>query len=155
MSVTPAFCATKKEVIGAVKKVMSCLPLDGAGTVKSLLLMFIGIAIGSVFEVEAIFGEDIGRATASAGSCGMVSTTIQSSQDRGQGDGVPKAGGQQAAADSRRSRTCVCANTQTGGWHMQGEKDELTSCRGTVLSAWHKPPVRRQGGRARLLGKGK
>ena len=29
----------------------------------------------------------------------------------GQGDGVPKAGPQQAAADSRGSRTCVCANT--------------------------------------------
>ena len=29
----------------------------------------------------------------------------------GQGDGVPKAGLQQAAADSRGSRTCVCANT--------------------------------------------
>ena len=23
------------------------------------------------------------------------------------------------------------------GWHTQGEKDELTSCRGTVWSAWH------------------
>ena len=30
----------------------------------------------------------------------------------GQGDGVPKAGVQQAAADSRGSQTCVCANTQ-------------------------------------------
>ena len=30
----------------------------------------------------------------------------------GQEDGVPKAGLQQAAADSRGSRTCVCANTQ-------------------------------------------
>ena len=29
----------------------------------------------------------------------------------GQGDGVPKAGRQQAAADSRGSRTCVCAST--------------------------------------------
>ena len=29
----------------------------------------------------------------------------------GQGDGVPKAGVQQAAADSRGSRTCMCANT--------------------------------------------
>ena len=33
---------------------------------------------------------------------------------------------------------------------MQGEKDELTSCRGTVQSAWQKPPVRRKGGRAGL-----
>ena len=30
------------------------------------------------------------------------------------------------------------------------EKDELTSCRGTVQSAWQKPPVRRKGGRAGL-----
>ena len=29
----------------------------------------------------------------------------------GQGDGVPKACPKQAAADSRRSRTCVCAST--------------------------------------------
>ena len=33
---------------------------------------------------------------------------------------------------------------------MQGGKDELTSCRGTVWSAWQKPPVRRKGGRAGL-----
>ena len=32
----------------------------------------------------------------------------------GQGDGVPKACLQQAAADSQGSRTCVCANTQPG-----------------------------------------
>ena len=39
-----------------------------------------------------------------------------------QGDGVPKAGVQQAAADSRGSRTCVCANTQPGGVaHAGGE----------------------------------
>ena len=30
---------------------------------------------------------------------------------RGQGDGVPKAGQEQAAADSRGSQTCVCAIT--------------------------------------------
>ena len=36
------------------------------------------------------------------------------------------------------------------GWHTQGGKDELTSCRGTVQSAWQKPPVRRKGGRAWL-----
>ena len=40
----------------------------------------------------------------------------------GQGDGVPKAGLQQAAADSQGSRTCVCANTQPGpGAHAGGE----------------------------------
>ena len=33
----------------------------------------------------------------------------------GQGDGVPKAGLQQAAADSRGSRTCVCASTLSYG----------------------------------------
>ena len=33
----------------------------------------------------------------------------------------------QAAADSRGSRTGVCANTfSLWGWHTQGEKDELT-----------------------------
>ena len=38
----------------------------------------------------------------------------------------------QAAADSRGSRTCVCASTLLiiGGWHTQGGKDELTSCCG-------------------------
>ena len=35
-------------------------------------------------------------------------------QGRGQGDGVPKAGVQQAAADSRGSRNCVCAITFMG-----------------------------------------
>ena len=38
---------------------------------------------------------------------------------------------------------------------MQGGKDELTSCRGTVKSAWQKPPVSRKVGRARLPAKGK
>ena len=38
----------------------------------------------------------------------------------------------QGDADSRGSRTCVCASTYLGGWHAQGGKDELTSCRGTV-----------------------
>ena len=40
----------------------------------------------------------------------------------GQGDGVPKAGLQQAAADSQGSRTCVCANTQPGGVAHAGEE---------------------------------
>ena len=39
----------------------------------------------------------------------------------GQGDGVPKAGLQQAAADSQGSRTCVCANTQPGEVAHAGE----------------------------------
>ena len=36
------------------------------------------------------------------------------------------------------------------GWHTQGRKDELTSFRGTVKSAWQKHPVRRKGGRTGL-----
>ena len=36
------------------------------------------------------------------------------------------------------------------GWHMQGGKGELTSCRCTVQSAWQKPPVKRKGGRIGL-----
>ena len=50
----------------------------------------------------------------------------------GQADGVPKAGRQQAAADSRGSEPACVRAPLEGGWHMQGEKDELTSCRGTV-----------------------
>ena len=63
---------------------------------------------------------------------------IQNHPDRhalhqdGQGDGVPKAGLEQAAADSRGSQTCVCASTFEHGVAHAGEKDELTSCRGTV-----------------------
>ena len=55
-------------------------------------------------------------------------------EDDGQGDGVPKACRQQAAADSRGSRTCVCASTLliVRGGTRRGRKDELTSCRGTV-----------------------
>ena len=54
----------------------------------------------------------------------------------GQGDGVPKAGLQQAAADSRGSRTCVeCYHPRYRGGSAGG-KDELTSCRGAVKSAW-------------------
>ena len=37
-----------------------------------------------------------------------------------------------------------------GRWGPQGRKHELTSCRGTVQSAWQKLPVRRKGGRAVL-----
>ena len=58
--------------------------------------------------------------------------------------------------DNRRRRTRegpepACVQTPLRReWHTQGEKDELTSCRGTLQSAWHKPPVRRKGGRAGL-----
>ena len=51
---------------------------------------------------------------------------------QGQGDGVPKAGVQQAAADSRGSPNLRVCKHLSAGWHTQGEKDELTSCRGTV-----------------------
>ena len=60
-------------------------------------------------------------------------------------------------ATDRRRRTrkgpepaCVRAPFGTWAWHLQGRKDESTSCRGTVLSAWQKPPARRKGGRAGL-----
>ena len=58
---------------------------------------------------------------------------------------------------NRRRRTregpepaCVQTPFHSGMWHMQGEKVELTSCRGTAQSAWQKPPERRKGGRAGL-----
>ena len=61
---------------------------------------------------------------------------------RGQGDGIPKACAEQAAADSQ-----VRATPQSKVFaHTQGEKDELTSCRGTVQSA---PPLSRKGWAAR------
>ena len=49
----------------------------------------------------------------------------------GQGDGVPKACPEQAAADSRVPNLRVCKHFPRE-WHTQGEKDELTSCLGTV-----------------------
>ena len=52
---------------------------------------------------------------------------------------------------AREGREPACVQTPlVHGWHTQGWKDELTSCRGTVLSAWQKPPVRRKGGSAGL-----
>ena len=72
-------------------------------------------------------------------------------QGRGQGDGVPKAGVQQAAADSRGSRTCVCANTfmlrggtRRGGWMNEHPAVVPSSRRGK------NPPLGRKGGRAGL-----
>ena len=60
-------------------------------------------------------------------------------------------------ASNRRRRTrkgpepaCVLSPLWALGWHTQVRKDELTSCRGTVKSAWQKPPVRRKGGGAGL-----
>ena len=76
-------------------------------------------------------------------------------EDGGQGMGSPK----QVRNRRRRTRegpenACVQTPLQSG-WHTQEEKDELTSCRGSVQSAWQKPPVRREGGRAGLPKKGK
>ena len=64
--------------------------------------------------------------------------TLPRNHEDGQGDGVPKAGPQQAAADPR-VRTCVCASTFLLGWHTHGTKGESTSCRGTFWSAWQVP----------------
>ena len=65
-------------------------------------------------------------------------------------------------ANNRRRRTrkgpepaCVQTPLSTSGWHMQGGKDELTSCRGYRLVGVAIPPVRRKGGRAGLPKKAK
>ena len=60
----------------------------------------------------------------------------------GQEDGVPKTCSQQAAADPRGSRTCVCANTIGSRVAPAGEEGRIT-----VQSAWQVPPVRRKEGR--------
>ena len=63
----------------------------------------------------------------------------ESGEGRGQGDGVPKECLEQAAADSRGSRTCVCASTYQGGWHETAECTvRPTSRAGKVL----RPPIR-------------
>ena len=74
-------------------------------------------------------------------------------EEDGQGDGSPR----QVFNRRRRTREgLACVQTpKRRWWHMQGRKDELTSCRGTVQSAWQKPPVRCKGGRAGLPKKGK
>ena len=74
---------------------------------------------------------------------------------------VARGMGSRRHAVNRRRRTRegpepACVQTPLSfGWHMQGEKDESTSCRGTVQSARQKPPVSRKGGRAGLPKKGK
>ena len=70
-------------------------------------------------------------------------------RDDGEGDGVPKAGRQQAAADSRGSRTCVCANTFGRGVAHAGEEGRIN------VLPWYRlvgvaKTSRRKGGRARL-----
>ena len=44
----------------------------------------------------------------------------------------------------------MCASTSALRVAHAGSEDELTSCRGTVWSAWREPPVRRKGGTAGL-----
>ena len=76
----------------------------------------------------------------------VVSDTTEMSMAGGLA--VPKACAQQAAADPRGSRACVCAITlYLLGWHKQERKCELTSCSATVWSSWQIPPVRRKEGR--------
>ena len=68
----------------------------------------------------------------------------------GQGDGVPKACQQQAAADPRRSRTCVCVNTLLvcGVAHAgEGRINVLPWYRLVGVAI---PPVSRKGGRTGL-----
>ena len=108
----------------------------------------------SSFEIscsESSGGQGMGKNWRKISAWNLTKVKSEKQVIDGQGDGVPKACWLQAAADSRGSLTCVCASTfSLVGWHTQGEKDEWTSCRGTVQSAWQKPPVRRKGGRAGL-----
>ena len=47
----------------------------------------------------------------------------------------------------------MCASTYQGGWHTQGEKDELTSCRGLVGVAKTSSETQRRKSRAARKGK--
>ena len=62
-------------------------------------------------------------------------------------EGMPLTGGGGLA---RVPNLRVCEHLLDSGVAHAGKKDESTSCRGTVWSAWQKPPVRRKGGRAGL-----
>ena len=75
---------------------------------------------------------------------------VKEQTDVARGMGSPRRASNRRRRTHEGPRTCVCANTLSVGWHTQGGKGELTSCRGTVLSAWQKPPVSHQGGRAGL-----
>ena len=84
-----------------------------------------------------------------------ISMDQETCQD-GQEDGVSKACPKQAAADSRGSRTCVCANTfYLWVWHTQGREGWINILPWYRLVGVAIPPVRRKGGRARLPKKGK
>ena len=73
----------------------------------------------------------------------------------GQGDGVPKAGQQQAAADPRGPRTCVCANTFNPLVAHAGREGRINVLPWYRLVGVAIPPVGRKGGRAGLPQKGK
>ena len=99
--------------------------------------------------------QEVRRLTANGEVQTNEEATVYVRELDGQEDGVPKACPKQAAADPRGFRTCVCANTFIPRGGTRGVvKGEVTSCRGTVWSAWQKPPVRRKGGRTGLPKKG-
>ena len=74
----------------------------------------------------------------------------KSKKGGGQGDGVPKASLQQAVADPRGARTCVCASSflaRVAHAGREGRMNVLPWYRPVVLCV---PPVSRKGGRAGL-----
>ena len=85
-----------------------------------------------------------------SGATGCRTKFSTAKKEMARGMGSPK------HVSNRRRRTRevpepACVQTpKLWEWHMQGRKHELTSCRGTVQSAWQKPPARRKGGRAGL-----
>ena len=64
-----------------------------------------------------------------------------------QGLGSTSGGGLARVPDLRVCKKHLWSVGGTRRWKGR-RKDELTFCRGTVQSAWQKPPVRRKGGRA-------
>ena len=50
----------------------------------------------------------------------------------GQGDGGPQGRSSTGGGLARVPNLRVCKHLHAPGWHTQGGKDELTSCRGTV-----------------------
>ena len=105
---------------------------------------------GMLLKSESISWHEILHSYNSQMQWLVVSTLCQETARR---KGSPK------HVSSRRRRTPegpepACVQTlQAKEWHTQEKKDELTSCRGTVQSAWQKPSVSRAGGRARLTKK--
>ena len=75
--------------------------------------------------------------------------------DDGQGDGVPQGMSSTGGGGLARVPNLRVCKHLASGWHTQGEKDELTSCRGYRLVGVAIPPVSRKGGRTGLPKKGK